>query len=186
MSELYSLENYIEDLRRITDETNDENEIFQRLGPLASRCALQRDWLKPVHYEVDQEQGFGVHLLHEEDDHSLTVFAISWLPGRGAPAHDHGTWAVVAGVEGNERNVCYKRLDDRNRPGFAELAIKNEMIASPGNLVCVKKGGIHAVWNDTDKVTVSLHTYGQHINHTGRSIFDTEKGTQEEFIVKVA
>jgi hypothetical protein len=22
---------------------------------------------------------------------------VSWLPGRGTPPHDHGTWAVVAG-----------------------------------------------------------------------------------------
>ncbi len=186
MSDSYSLETYIEDLRRIAGEAGDEAEIFERVGPLASRLALQTDWLKPEHHEADQEQGFGVHLLHEEDDHSLAVFVICWLPGRGAPAHDHGTWAVVAGVKGNERNVRYKRLDDGKKPGHADLEIKDENTAGPGELVCVRSSGIHAVWNDSDAITVSLHTYGRHINHTGRSVFDPDEGTQKEFIVKVS
>lgn len=186
MAESYSLDNYVEDLRRIAGETDDEATIFEQLGPCASRFALNKSWVKPEHYKTDDEQGFGVHLLHEEPDHSLAVFLIAWQPGRGAAAHDHGTWAVVAGIEGNERNVRYKRLDDRSKPGYVELEVKGENMAGPGELVCVKKAGIHAVWNDTDNVTLSLHTYGRHINHTGRSIFDPEKGTEEPFIVKVA
>jgi len=36
MTESYGIENYISDLRRITAETIDEGEIFNRLGPLPS------------------------------------------------------------------------------------------------------------------------------------------------------
>jgi hypothetical protein len=32
---------------------------------------------------------------------SLWVVAASWLPGRGAPPHDHGTCAIIVGVDGN-------------------------------------------------------------------------------------
>lgn len=186
MHEPYTLENYVADLRRIAAETDDEEELFARVGPLASRLALDKCWLRPDLYKTDEEQGFGVHLLHEEDDHSLAVFAVSWLPGRGAPAHDHGTWAVVAGVDGVERNTRYKRLDDRSTPGRAELEVKSELDAQPGDVVFIRDGGIHAVWNHSDKVTLSLHTYGRHINHTGRSVFDPDKGTEEPFIVRVS
>ena len=65
------------------------------------------------------------------------------------------------------------------------MEIKDESIAGPGNLVCVKKGGIHAVRNDSDKVTISLHTYGTHINYTIRSQFDVEARTAKEFKVDV-
>ena len=103
----------------------------------------------------------------------------------GVGPHDHGTWAVVVGVDGVERNIRYKRLDDRSNPDYAELEVKDESKAGPGDLVCIRKGGIHAVRNDSDKVTLSLHTYGTHINHTIRSQFDLEARTAKEFKVEI-
>jgi hypothetical protein len=47
-------------------------------------------------------------------------------------------------------------------------------------------GAIHLVWNETDKVTLSLHIYGKHINFTGRSQFDLESQTETPFILKLA
>jgi len=142
-------------------------------------------WIEDRFYEPDTETGFSAFLLHEENDHSLAVLAVSWIPGMGIGPHDHGTWAVVVGVEGLERNIRYKRLDDRKNPDYAELEIKDESIAGPGDLVCVKKGGIHAVRNDSDKITISLHTYGTHINYTIRSQFDVEARTAKEFKIDV-
>lgn len=181
----YRLEDYVEDLRQITRETGDEDEIMRQVGPLARRLAFDRSWLEEKHYDADPEQGFGVHLLHQESDHTLAVFVLSWLPGRGAPPHDHGTWAVVAGVEGAERNVRYDRLDDGSRAGYAELSTKHEFDAGEGELICMKTGGIHSVRNNTGKITLSLHTYGKHVNHTNRSQFDPETNTKKEFIVNV-
>jgi len=185
MAEAYSLDSYIEDLRQITREIDDESEIISRVGPLAQRLALDKGWLEEKHYDADSEQGFGVHLLHEEPDHTLAVFVVSWLPGRGAPTHDHGTWAVVAGVEGVERNIGYKRLDDGTRQAYAELAVKHDHNAAEGELVCMKTGGIHSVHNETGQITLSLHTYGKHFNHTNRSQFDPETNEKKDFIVKV-
>jgi hypothetical protein len=37
--------------------------------------------------------------------------------------------------------------------------------------------------NNTDRVTVSLHTYGMHVNHTERSQFDIEKSLETPFKV---
>ena len=185
MSETYSLQQYIDDLRLISSETGDEDEIFRRLGPLALRVAVNSDWLQSKHYECDQEQGFGVHLLHEEADHSLAVLAVTWLPGRGTPPHDHGTWAVVAGIEGVEHNVRYRRIDDDTRPGYAELEVKKEFDADAGELICIRNGGIHKVTNETDSMTMSLHTYGRHVNFTNRSQFDLDSNERKEFKVTV-
>lgn len=186
MTKTYSLQQYIEDLRRIVAETGDEDEILGRVGPLAQRVVADRSWLEAKHYETDEAQGFGVHLLHEEPDHSLAVLVVNWLPGRGTPPHDHGTWAVVAGVEGTERNVRYNRLDDGSRPAYAELEVKHEFDAAAGDLVCMKTGGIHKVANESDRMTLSLHTYGRHINYTDRSQFDPEHNTCERFVVRIA
>ncbi len=185
MSETYSLQQYIDDLRRISAQSETEDEIFEQLEPLAARLVSDPSWLEPKHFESNEEQGFGVHLLHEEPDHSLAVFAVNWLPGRGTPPHDHGTWAVVAGIEGIERNVRYGRVDDGSRPDYAELEVKKEFDAAPGEVVCIRNGGIHKVSNETDKLTLSLHTYGRHINHTNRSQFDLDSNERKEFKLSV-
>jgi len=91
----------------------------------------------------------------------------------------------VAGVEGVERNIWYKRIDDRSRSGHAELEIKMEKNADAGDLVCMKTGGIHMVRNETDKVTLSLHTYGKHINFTERSQFNLETNEKKDFKINV-
>ena len=184
-AEPYTLDRYIEDLRQITREISNEDEILGRIGPLAQRLAVEKSWLEEKYYQTNPEQGFGVHLLHEEPDHTLAVFVVARLPGRGAPPHDHGTWAVVAGVEGAERNIRYRRLDDRSRPDYAELDVKDDFNADAGELVCMKTGGIHAVRNESDRVTLSLHTYGKHVNHTHRSQFDPETREKKDFAVRV-
>lgn len=182
----YDLERYVADLRAIAAATSIESEILSRVAPLAKKLAAEKQsWLRPKHYETDVAQGFGVHLLHEEPDHSLAVFALAWAPHGGTGPHDHGTWAVVAGVDGVERNVKYNRLDDRAQSGHAKLAERCTILAGAGDVICLRAKGIHAVWNDGDRVTVSLHTYGRHINHTGRSAFDLAADKVSPFIVNV-
>ena len=176
---------YASQLKSITSKAQNEDEIIRLVSPLASALALNPDWIEERFYEPDKETGFSAFLLHEEEDHSLAVFAVSWVPGMGVEPHDHGTWAVVAGVKGDERNISYIRNDDRNDPNYAELEVRKESVAGPGDLVCMRTGGIHAVRNDSDEVTVSLHTYGRHINFTGRSQFDLTTNEVKAFKVDV-
>jgi predicted metal-dependent enzyme (double-stranded beta helix superfamily) len=173
----YTLDQYVEDLRRITAETQDDRVIMDRVRPLSQRLALDRSWLDPRFYEGDAEQGFGVYLLHEEPDHRLAVFAVSWLPGGGAAPHNHLTWSVVAGVDGVERNTFWRRLDDGSRSGYAEIRRQGDRLFGPGDVVTLMPDAIHSVVNETGAVTVSLHTYGMHLNYTGRLEFDPDRNT---------
>ncbi len=179
----YSLDDYVDHLRDITAQTPDDREIVSKVRPLARRLALAKTWLKPEHYECNEEQGFGVHLLHEEPDHTLAVFAVSWLPGRGAPPHNHGTWAVVAGVDGPEENGFWDRVDGGSREGYAKISKRAEKSFSDGEVIAMQPDHIHSVMNNTDSVTVSLHTYGMHVNHTVRSQYDIEKNLETPFRV---
>ncbi len=179
----YSLEDYVGDLRDISARCEDDREVIGEVRPLARRLALAKTWLKPEHYKCNEEQGFGVHLLHEEPDHSLAVFAVSWLPGRGAPPHNHGTWAVVSGVDGPEENSFWDRLDDGSREGHAEISKRAAKSFVEGEVVALEPDHIHSVMNHSDRVTVSLHTYGMHVNHTDRSQYDIEKNLEIPFTV---
>jgi predicted metal-dependent enzyme (double-stranded beta helix superfamily) len=181
----YTIEGFVEDLRTIAAEGGGPATIVDRVRPLARELALGRTWLRPEHYACDPEQGFGLHVLHEEPDHTLFVIAAAWLPGRGVAPHNHGTWAVVAGVDGPERNVFWKRVDDGSRPGHAKLEKRGEKVFGPGDVLTLLPGAIHSVVNDTTQVTVSLHVYGYNLNLAQRSQFDPERDLEQPVTLKL-
>jgi predicted metal-dependent enzyme (double-stranded beta helix superfamily) len=160
----YELTSFITDLRTITAATTDLREIVTRVRPLARELAIGKTWLERKHYACDPAQGFGV--------------------GRGAPPHNHGTWAVVTGVDGPETNVFWKRVDDGSRPGYAEIVEQARKVFGAGESVTFLPDSIHSVINETADVTVSLHVYGKHINYTVRSQFDPARRVEQEFKVK--
>ena len=182
---VYDLSQYVKDLRKITREETDDKKIVQRVAPLAQKFVAPPGFIKDEYYKCDDEQGFGYHMLHEDEDHSNAVFVLAWLPDRGTPPHNHKTWGVVVGIEGEERETWWRRIDDGSKPGYADLERQTENTVGPGGIVSVMPEDIHTVWNHGDKVTLTLHTYGKHINYTGRSQFDPENKTEEQFIVSV-
>ena len=45
---------------------------------------------------------------------------------------------------------------------------------------------IHSVWNVGKDISMSLHTYGRHINYTGRSEFDPDAKIEKPLVIKIA
>ena len=182
----YALGDYVQDLRAITANETDPVRITDLVAPLARRFAKNREWFRRTYRRCDAEQGFGVHLLHEEPNHELAIFVISWLPNRGTAPHNHGTWAVVVGVEGQEEEINYERVDDGTKPGYADLRAGVTQVMAAGDVARCYPEHIHAVRNVGTDISISLHTYGRHINHTGRSEFDIGQKSERPFLVKVA
>ena len=186
MTSPYTLEQYIVDLRAIAAQEADPEKVTERVAPLAKKFADAPGWFRPEYRECDEEQGFGVHLLHVEPNHDLAVFLISWLPNRGTKPHNHKTWAVVVGMEGQEQEVNWERLDDGGKPGHAELKLGDKHVMAAGDVARCYPEHVHSVWNVGKDISMSLHTYGRHINHTGRSEFDPARQLEMPFRVKVA
>lgn len=181
----YTIQNFIEDTLKITSETSDESILLSKLSPLVVRAAAGLQWLKEDMYFADPDVGFGTTLLHSEADNSLFVVVDSWLPGRGVRPHEHGTWAVVVGVTGQEKNTFWERVDDGSITGHAELRKLEEHRISTGEVVTMRTGEIHSVVNDSEEMTLTFHVYGRHLNHTGRSQFDVENNLEIPFILEM-
>ena len=180
----YTLDAFVMDLRAIAGATADPGAIAGLVRPMVRELALARTWLRKEHYACDPVQGFGIHVLHEEPDHTLFVIAAAWLPGRGVAPHNHGTWAVVAGVDGPERNAFWKRMDDGSRTGHAKIVKVAEKDFGPGDVLTLLPDAIHSVRNETAAVTVSLHAYGYNLNMSGRLQFDPARDTVESVALK--
>ena len=182
MKDKYTIQNYVEDLRATVALAKTETEILRKVRPLAQKLVINRGaWLKPEYYEVDLKRGSSLYVLHEEENHTLMVFAACFRPGRVTPVHDHGTWAVVAGIEGEEKNTIYMRTDNDSHRDAAEIQFRSEKLVRQGDAIGMPSGTFHTVSNESDKVSMSLHTYGMNTNHTVRCQIDPKTGKVQEF-----
>ncbi len=182
----YSVAEYVQDIRAIAAAESDPEKVAARVKPLAKQLVSDTSWMTDAYRACDEKQGFGVHLLHEEENHDLAVFVLTWLPNRGTLPHNHLTWAVVAGIEGEEHETEWRRRDDGSKAGFADLEKGGESTLRAGDVSVCRPDDIHSVWNTGDTLSISLHTYGRHINYTGRSEFDPDHKIERPFVVSVS
>ncbi|MEZ5811706.1 MAG: hypothetical protein R3D45_09870 [Rhizobiaceae bacterium] len=179
------IENLVENLRLITAETETTADILEKVRPLIVELAKKPDWVLPEYRKCNEEQGFGVHLLHEEEDHSLAVLMAAWLPGFGIPPHNHGTWSVIAGIEGTERNTMWEIAEKDESRGYAKIRESGRVDIGPGDVLASDESAIHSVSNDGEETTLSLHVYGKNINHTVRHGFNPVEDTFARLTVKI-
>ena len=185
MTSTNGLQPLINALRQI-DLSQNEEIIINQVKPLVHQFITHPDtWFEDRFYAVDEEQGFGSHLMAENEDHTLAVIITSWPAYRETPPHDHDTWAVIGCVKGSENNIFWDRHDDKSDPNFADISRGKVITCNPGDIVTMKTDDIHSVVNPVqDCVSVSLHVYGKHFNHTNRKKFDPDNKTVQPFIVR--
>jgi len=164
---------FVADLRAVSAEGDPAPDaVMARVAPLLGRMAADMSWVKPEYYDYDDDQGFGITILNEDDGNRLLVEAICWGPGRGVAPHDHQTWGMVVGIDGTEINVDWARNDDGSKPGFADIENARETAVENGVIVRFGPDDIHSVRNDSDKPSLSLHVYGLTPSALARSEFD--------------
>lgn len=149
------------------------------------RLAARRDLFRYERFPVPgRERGRRscVYLLDEEDDHSFALFAVSEVQGNMSPPHDHTTWAVLAGIEGEEFNRFYDRLDDGREEGRAEIRERGQAVVKAGTAVALAPDDIHSIHCLRPAPTLNFHLYGRSIAHLPeRRMFDMRNGTCRVF-----
>jgi predicted metal-dependent enzyme (double-stranded beta helix superfamily) len=175
----YSPAGLIDDMRRVTAATSDPAAIVKALSGPARRLAVERSWIEPRFYSCNAALGFGTTTLHVEPDHTLFVIVAAVLPGRGLPPHNHGTWALQAGVSGYEINVAWRRLDNGSKPGYAEIKETGRNEFGPGGVLTFLPSDIHSILNRSNETVLSLDLYGLAFGYTNSRKFDPVAKTEE-------
>ncbi len=169
----YSIDEFVRDVKAVKAEHGDDREVLQRVQPLAQRLVANKSWVTDDHYRCDEAQGMGISVLHEEPE-ELLVETVCWMPGRAVLPHDHKTWGVVVGIDGEERNVNWLRKDDGETAGQAKIEAYHEVIIRDGDACALLPDDIHSIHNDGATPSLSLHVYGKSLAITNRNEFDPE------------
>jgi predicted metal-dependent enzyme (double-stranded beta helix superfamily) len=119
-----------------------------------------------------------IYLLSDEEGGDFSLYLISVHPLRPSPIHDHGTFAVIAGLEGEEENTIYKRLDDKSEPGKATVEEDYRVVLRSGDAIAFMPEDIHRINVVSDSPTRHFHLYGKGFaQQTDRLEFSQKDGT---------
>jgi predicted metal-dependent enzyme (double-stranded beta helix superfamily) len=167
----YTVRELAADLRDMKAQGLSDAQIFAEAPDLVKRLLLMKhNWLR-TYMTAPPGPGDGAfsrYKLHEEPDHSFMLLVVTLAPGRDTDPHDHGTWAVVGGLEGRETNRRWKRTDN------GDVQPSGDEVVEAGSILSVPPGAIHSLHNDSGAASVTLQLYGtnleftQHRNYTPR------------------
>jgi predicted metal-dependent enzyme (double-stranded beta helix superfamily) len=171
----------IADVRAIVAERGVTRAALEQVKGRLLTLAARRDLFSFDRFPVLHE-GSTMHLLSEDDDHGFALYAVAAQSPSETPPHDHTTWAVVVGVEGEERNRLYQRADHGDEPGTAKLEPSGETLVRPGAGVALMPEDVHSIHRESSAPMLHFHLYGRSIEHLPqRRQFDLEKGTYEVY-----
>jgi hypothetical protein len=101
--------------------------LMRRLEPGAGAPA--REKLTGLH-----RSGAASTILGEGRDGSVLMLA-RFPSDPPTPVHNHNSWGVVCVIEGRDRYVAWRRLDDGSDPHRAHVEVLEERELSPGDVV---------------------------------------------------
>ncbi|MEQ8587070.1 MAG: cysteine dioxygenase family protein [Thalassobaculaceae bacterium] len=171
------IDTLVRDIRRIVSEETAPERLVAALSDRLRPLAEDPSWIDGDLYQTDADQGFGITILHEEPEDGFLLETVCWEPGRGVAPHDHQTWGVVMGLDGEEINVDWRRTDDGGEPGRAALEQAGETRVTAGVVKTFRPDDIHSIRNESDRPSLSLHLYGRSLAKIDRSEFNPLAGT---------
>lgn len=117
--------------------------------------------------------------LHRHPDGLFVALAYIWEPYAMDIVHDHGSWGIVGAYINKIRERKYRRLDDGNVEGYAELEETADRILSPREITVVRplNEGIHQMENISDGVAITVNVYGKPVRKGYSQYFYPEKKT---------
>jgi predicted metal-dependent enzyme (double-stranded beta helix superfamily) len=160
----YDLDHFVADMTTLIDSQPDQAKLFDRGSIYLERlinnpAAIPEEYQRPV--GRGSRANHGSYALYRGP--GLFVSAVVWGPGDYVGPHDHQTWGMI-GVMGNAiQETRYRRVDDRDREGFAQLEKDRTTLVKPGeiSLLVPEIDEIHRMDNFSDRSTVEIHVYGR-------------------------
>ena len=178
-AEPYTLNDFVNDLDRITREETSGRTITERVAPLLGRLIEDPSSIPAEYLRRPPDGGRGRYMLHRAP--AFNVTSVIWRPGDKAGCHNHETWGVI-GVIDNEIEETRYRVSER--PGAnAKVEVASVKRHGAGAISCLLPGEdeVHGMFNPTQRDTVEIHVYGKDLYGLDRKTW-SEDGTVKPLV----
>ena len=149
------IEAAVADVRAIEKREGVTRESLERIKVRLLALAARSDLFTPEDFPAPQPgaaRNSCLYRLSEDTDHRFALYVNSANGRYGTPAHNHTTWAVIVGVQGDELNRFYDRTPEG---GVRE---KGQFVVGRGSGVAFLPEDLHSI--HIDGATLNFHMYG--------------------------
>ena len=174
----------IDRIRAIEHEQGVTREALQAIKTVMLELAAHKELFPEEDFPVepDANGAFPIYRLAEDADHRFAMYMSTSIGAKDVPPHNHTTWAVIAGVQGEEENRFYERVGDFSVPGKGEVRQIGGETVRPGVGVCLMPDDIHSIHPRNERPGLHLHMYGRALDHLpNRVTFNMAQGTYKVF-----
>lgn len=98
---------------------------------------------------------------------NLTLLKVCFPNGRRTPPHDHGAWATILMLSGEEKNTLYRRENGALRKA-------SEVTLARGSILPMRADTVHVAECLGDTPAIGLHVYGGDILELPRRMWNPE------------
>lgn len=168
-------------LTEIEDVLVNESDDFVRLPlmvPKVFQLLTESDWLRYEYHLPDPQQGWSVNTLYDEPDFPLTVQMVTWASQEKSTTHNHGTWGIVAVIDGQEKHTFWQKVGPSEHSN--QLEMTQELVLEQGEVIAFLPNAIHCVRAISEQPTVTFNLYGE-TDYQSRYVFNHEEHTAQLF-----
>jgi predicted metal-dependent enzyme (double-stranded beta helix superfamily) len=116
-----------------------------------------------------------LYRLAEDADGRHALYANACRDSTSTPPHDHTTWAVIVGFDGEELNRIY-----RGHAGAGEPTVEREVMVEEGAGVAFLPDDVHSI--HIEGGALNFHCYGRALERLdGRRFWDRARGEWRVF-----
>jgi predicted metal-dependent enzyme (double-stranded beta helix superfamily) len=151
----------IDDVRALERDLGVTREALAAIAARVLRLALNDHLFDEVTYpNPAPAERAKLYLLSEDSCGRFPLYLTCSLPGGNVAPHNHTTWAVVAGLSGQEQNTLWARVDGGHAPGLAIIAKQSEHVIGKGDSLALMPDDIHSVATPGTVARRHFHMYG--------------------------
>lgn len=151
-------------VRAIEAEMGVRPEALARMRDALLELAARKDLFTEAAFApIETKDAANIlYRLSEDADGRFALYLSSDNPGRdrATPPHNHKTWAVIVGLQGEELNRLYERADDGSEPGRGSVKATGEVLLKDGTGLYLMPDDIHSVHIQGGQSTLTMHMYG--------------------------